>query len=103
MVTVGLLVRLEAKPGKEEEVAGLLASAVAMANNEAGTTVWLGVRFGPAAFGVFDAFPDDAARQAHLSANLGALEATAAKLCVAPATVEPADILAAKLPAGHAP
>jgi quinol monooxygenase YgiN len=98
VVTVGLLVRLEAKPGKEEEVARVLAAAVAMVNNEAGTPVWLGVRFGSATFGVFDAFPDDDARQAHLSANLGALEATAARLCVAAPTVEPVDVLAAKIP-----
>jgi quinol monooxygenase YgiN len=98
MVTVGLLVRLEAKPGREDEVASRLASAVAMVNNEAGTPVWLGVRFGPTAFGVLDAFPDDDARQAHLSANLGALQAAAAQLCVAPPTVEPFGVVAAKLP-----
>ncbi len=98
VVTVGLLVRLEAKPGREEEVATMLTSAVAMVNGEAETPVWLGVRFGLAAFGVFDAFPDDAARQAHLSRNLGALQAAAAELCVAAPTIEPADILAAKLP-----
>jgi quinol monooxygenase YgiN len=101
VVTVGLLVRLEARPGSEEEVARRLTSAVAVVNNEAGTPVWLGVRFGSTAFGVFDAFADDAARQAHLSAHLGALEATAAELCVAAPTVEPVDVLAAKLPGQH--
>ncbi|WP_261575405.1 hypothetical protein [Frankia gtarii] len=51
MVGVGLLIRLEAKPGREEDVAKLLTSAVAVVNDEAETPVWLGVRFGLAAFG----------------------------------------------------
>lgn len=98
MVTVGLLLRLEAKPGKEDEVAKLLASAIDKINKEEGTTAWFALRFGPASFGVFDAFPDDPARQVHLSANLGVLEATVGELFVAAPTVEPVDVLVAKLP-----
>ena len=91
------MIRLHAKPGSEETVARLLVSAIDTVNKEEGTIAWFGLRFDPADFGVFDAFPDDAARQAHLSANLGAVEALTDLLVSAP-TVEPADVLAAKLP-----
>ena len=59
MVKVGLLVRLEAKPGKEAEVGGFIEGAVALANREASTIAWFAVRLGPSTFGVFDVFPDD--------------------------------------------
>lgn len=98
MVTVGLLIRLEAKPGKEDEVAKQLAAAIDVVNKEEGTTAWFALRFGPASFGVFDAFPDDTARQVHLSDNLGAMQAAIGELVVAAPTVEPADVLVAKLP-----
>ena len=94
MVTVGLLLRLEAKPGKEDEVAKQLTSAIDKVNKEEGTTAWFALRFGPASFGVFDAFPDDTARQVHLSA----VQAAVGELFVTAPTVEPIDILIAKLP-----
>ena len=67
MVHVALLARLEAKPGKEDEVAALLKSALPLANAEPATTVWFALKLGPTTFGIFDAFPDDAGRQAHLA------------------------------------
>ena len=97
MVSVGLLIRLHAKSGNEEVVAQLVTSAVDTVNKEEGTVVWFALRFDQARFGVFDAFPDDDARQRHLGANLGAVEGLADLLVAAP-TVEPADVLAAKLP-----
>lgn len=63
MVTVALLVRLEAKPGNEQEVARLLENGLAMVEDEPGTTAWFAVRFGVRTFGIFDAFPDYAGRQ----------------------------------------
>ena len=98
MVTVGLLLRFEAKPGKEDAVAKLLASAIDKINKEEGTTAWFALRFGPASFGVYDAFPDDTARQVHISANLALLKAAGDELFVAAPTVEPVDVLVAKLP-----
>jgi len=100
MVSVGLLLRLHAKSGTEETVAQLLTAAVDAVNKEAGTVAWFALRFDQTRFGVFDAFPDDDARQAHLSANLGAVEAIADLLIDAP-TVEPVDLLATKLPGQH--
>lgn len=98
MVHVALLVRLEAKPGKEAEVAELLTGALPLANAEPATTVWFALRFGPTTFGVFDAFADDAGRQAHLAGQIAAaLMAKAPELLVQPPTIEQVDVLAAKL------
>jgi quinol monooxygenase YgiN len=66
MVTVGLLARMEARPGKEDAVRDLLTSALALAQEEAPTTVWFAIQMGPSSFGIFDAFADDSGRQAHL-------------------------------------
>lgn len=64
---VGLLVRLEARPGKETEVARFLAGALPLAEQELTTTEWFALRLGPSTFGIFDMFPDEDGRQAHLS------------------------------------
>jgi quinol monooxygenase YgiN len=98
MVHVALLARLEAKPGKESEVADLLKSALPLANAEPATTVWFALQLGPSTFGIFDAFPDDAGRQAHLAGQIAAaLMAKAPELLAQPPTIESVDILAAKL------
>src|SRR3954469_17166274 len=98
MVKVGLFARLEAKPGKEEEVAALLKSALPLANAEPATTVWFALILGPSTFRIFDAFPDNTARQAHLAGQIAAaLMAKAPVLLARAPTIEPVDILAAKL------
>ena len=71
MLTHALLVRLEALPGKEDELAEFLTDARSIVLAEPGTVAWFAVRFGPTSFGVFDAFPDDEARQAHLAGGVG--------------------------------
>jgi len=98
MVTAGLLVRIEAKPGKVAEVQALLNSVLTRVREEPGTVAWFGLRLGPTTFGVFDAFPDDAGRQAHLAANAEALQAQAPELFAGQPSIEYADVLAAKLP-----
>jgi len=99
MVRVGLLVRLQAKPGKEADVARFLESGLALANQEAATTVWFALRLGPATFGIFDAFPDDAGRKAHLGGPIAAaLMAKASELLAEPPQIEQVDVLAAKIP-----
>ena len=67
MVTVGLLVRLEAKPGKADEVAHFLEQALPQVEQEPATTAWFAIRLSPSTFGIFDAFPDNSGREAHLS------------------------------------
>lgn len=65
MTKLALFVRLEAKPGQEAALADFLASALPLVNAESGTTAWFALKFGPSTFGVFDAFADEAGRQAH--------------------------------------
>ena len=99
MVTVGLLVRLVAKAGKEAEVAGFLQGGLSLVEQEPATIAWFAIRLGPSEFGIFDAFPDDAGRQAHLAGRVAeALMAQAAELLEQPPAIEPVDVLAAKLP-----
>ncbi len=99
MLTVGLLVRLVAKPGKEAEVAGFLEGGLALVQEEPATIAWFAIRLGPSEFGIFDAFPDDAGRQAHLAGRVAeALMAQAAELFAQPPVIEPVDVIAAKLP-----
>jgi quinol monooxygenase YgiN len=98
MVTVGLLVRLEAKPDREEEVAEFLQGALPLVDQEPATTAWFAVRLGPSTFAIFDVFPDDAGRKAHLSgAVAAALLERAPELFAEPPAIEELDVLAAKL------
>jgi quinol monooxygenase YgiN len=93
-----LLARLEAKPGKEAAVRDLLVSAVALANQEARTTVWFALKLGPSTFGVFDAFADEEGRQAHLNGPIAqALKANAQEMFSKPPQIDPVEVLAAKL------
>lgn len=99
MVRVALLVRLEAKPGKEADVEQFLRGGLALVEAEPATTVWFGIRVGPSTFGIFDAFPDEAGRTAHLSGRVAAaLGEKASELLARPPTIEKVEVLAAKLP-----
>ncbi len=99
MVKTALFVRLEAKSGKEKEVESFLESGLPLVTEEPATTAWFGIRLGPTTFGIFDAFPDDAGRQAHLTGKVAAaLMAKADELFAKPPAIEKADVLAAKLP-----
>jgi quinol monooxygenase YgiN len=98
-VTVALLVKLEAKPGKEAEVEEFLLSGLPIVQEEPATLAWFGIRLGPSTFGIFDAFPDDAGRRAHLSGKVAAaLMAKAPELFATPPAIEKVDVLSAKLP-----
>ena len=99
MVSVALWVRLEAKPGKEAEVENFLKGGLAIVQEEPATTAWFAVRLGPSSFAIFDAFPDEAGRQAHLTGRVAAaLMAKAPDLLSQPPSIEKVDVLAAKLP-----
>jgi len=98
MVTVALLARLRAKPGKEEDVAAFLTSALPLAQAEPATTAWFALRFSKNEFGIFDAFPNDTGRKAHLNGPIAAaLMAKADELLSEPPTIEQVDLLASKL------
>ena len=99
MVTVALFVRLEAKPGKEAEVERFLRAGLPLVQDEPATTAWFGIRLGSSTFGIFDAFPNEAGRQAHLAGKVAAaLMAKAPELLAKPPVIEKVDVLAAKLP-----
>ena len=99
MVNVALLVRLEAKPGKESDVAKFLRDGLAIVDAEPATTAWFALQLGPSTFGIFDAFPNEAGRQAHLSGRVAAaLMARASELFSKPPSIEKVDVLASKLP-----
>ena len=99
MLKTALFVRLEAKPGKEQEIADFLRSALPLVNAEPTTTVWFGIQLGQSTFGIFDAFPDEAGRQAHLTGKVAAaLMAKASELFSQPPSIEKVDVLAEKLP-----
>ena len=97
-VKVGLLVRLEAKKGKEGEVEAFLKSGLALAQQERATTAWFAIKIGPTSYGIFDVFPDEPGRQAHLSGPIAAaLMAKADELLAKPPAIEKIEVLAAKL------
>jgi quinol monooxygenase YgiN len=99
MVRYALLARLQAKPGKEEEVATFLNGALPLAEGEPNTTVWFALRFSKSEFGIFDAFPDEAGRKAHLDGPIAkALMAKASELLAKPPSIEQVGVSAAKLP-----
>jgi len=99
MVTVALFVKLVAKPGKEADVENFLRGGVAVVAEEPATTAWFAIRINPSTFGIFDAFPDEAGREAHLAGRVAAaLMAKAPDLLAEPPVIEKIDVLAAKLP-----
>ncbi len=100
MVKKALFVRLEAKAGKEVEVEGFLRGGLPIVMEEQATITWFAIRLGPSTFGIFDAFPDENGRQAHLSGRVAsALMEKASELLAEPPVIEKAEVLAAKLPA----
>lgn len=97
MVSKALVVKLTAKDDTQDEVAAFLAGAVDLANQEAGTPVWLALRTDDSTFWVVDAFPGDAERQAHLDGPIAAaLMENAGRLLASPPEINPADVLASK-------
>ncbi|CAG2143582.1 hypothetical protein LMG31506_02858 [Cupriavidus yeoncheonensis] len=99
MVKVALWVPLEAVPGKEAEVERFLNDGLPLVQQEAGTTAWFALRLGPSRFGIFDAFPDEASRDAHLAGKVAAaLIARAPDLFVGAPPIQKIEVLAAKLP-----
>jgi len=99
MLTLGLFARLEAKPGREEDLAAFLMQGLELANQEKTTIVWFAMRLGPTTFAIFDAFQDEAGRQNHLNGPIAAaLMTQAPNLLAAPPAIERVDVLGAKLP-----
>jgi len=99
MLKLSLFVRLEAKPGKENEVADFLQQGLQLANQEATTPLWFALRLGPSTFAIFDAFENEAGRQTHLNGPIAkALMDNASRLLATPPVIERVEVLGAKLP-----
>ncbi len=99
MVKTALFVRLDAKPGKEADVEEFLRGGLPVVMEEPATIAWFAIRLGPSSFGIFDAFPDEAGRQAHLTGRVAAaLMEKASDMLAKPPAIEKIDVLAAKLP-----
>ncbi len=97
MEKFALLARVEAKPGKEQEVAAFLKSALPLAQAEADTLRWYGLQIGPSTFGIFDTFETEDGRTAHLQGEIAkALMANAAELLSKDPVIEFVDLLAVK-------
>ncbi len=104
MIKLALFARLEAKPGKEAAVADLLATGLALAREEETTPIWFALRLSPSTFGVFDAFHDEAGRQAHLAGPIAqALMAKGPELFSSPPSIEPIEVLGLKNKAAMQP
>lgn len=99
MVTVGLWVPLEAKPDKVDAVRQFLEGGRPIVNEEPATTAWFAVQLGPTSFAIFDVFPDDAGRQAHLAGKVAAaLMAQAPDLFATAPQINQLGVIAEKLP-----
>ena len=99
MIRTGLFVRMEAKPGKGDEVETFLRGGRDLVEEEPNTIAWFALRMGPTTFGIFDVFPDDASREAHLSGKVAlALMEKAPDLFVVKPMIEKFDVFAVKLP-----
>jgi quinol monooxygenase YgiN len=99
MVTTGLMVTLEAKAGKEEELASFLEDALPLVQEEPATIAWFAFRADASSFAIVDVFPDEAGRQAHLEGAVAkALSERASELLAEPPRLGQVEVLAAKVP-----
>ena len=97
MEKFALLARVEAKPGKENEVLAFLKSALPLAQADPDTVRWYALQIGPSTFGVFDTFETESGRQAHLAGRIAeALMANASALLSKPPVIELVDLIAVK-------
>jgi len=99
MPKLAIWAQMEAKAGKEQEVAEFLKSAQALAEKEAGTITWYAIRLGGSGFGIFDTFADEKGREAHLTGEIAkALFERSQELFAKEPTVHKVELLAAKVP-----
>ena len=98
-VRTALWVRLDAKPGQEAAVARFLEGGLPIVEEEPATITWYAIKLGPSTFGIFDTFPDEQGREAHLAGRVAAaLMAKAPELLAGAPSIQKLEVLAAKLP-----
>ena len=97
MSRVSIWAQLQAKPGKEKELAEFLKSAQPLAERERATLSWYAIKMGPGKYAIFDTFADDQGRDAHLNGEIAkALFARAGELLAKPPEIAKPEILAVK-------
>ena len=96
-VTLGLVAFLKAQPGKGDDLAAFLRSGREIAERERGTVTWYAFKVDDTAYGIFDTFETEEARQAHLNGEIPqALGEVGADLLSSDPDIRLVDILAVK-------
>jgi quinol monooxygenase YgiN len=99
MANFALVVKMVAKPGKEEQLRAFLTGAEPLARAETFTPVWFALRSSKDVFYIVDAFASEADRDKHLGGQIAqALMAKAGELLAQAPSIEKAEVLARKLP-----
>jgi len=97
MIKLAILARVQAKPGKENDVEKFLNDAIDLAHGEDQTIHWFAFKIDHATFGVFDTFESEAGREAHLHGKIAsALAANVSLLLTSAPVLEKVTVLASK-------
>jgi quinol monooxygenase YgiN len=96
-VTLGVLALLEARPGKDADLAAFLESGRAIAAAEEGTVTWYAFKLEDSTYGIFDTFESEDARNAHLGGEIPrALAQVGPDLLAKDPEIHQVDVLAVK-------
>ncbi len=102
--TIGLLVIMKAKPGKEQDVKNFLLGGLSLVLQEPQTVSWFAFQIDERTFGIYDTFEVEEGRQAHLSGEVAkALLANASNLLEnfdAQTSIQPINVIASNHKAG---
>jgi quinol monooxygenase YgiN len=97
MIKAGILLKVEAKAGKEQDVADFLKGALTFVEQEPETINWYSFKVNENTFGIFDTFPGEDGRKAHLAGKVAEeLMKHAPDLLASSPVIEFVDILASK-------
>ncbi len=98
MVKFALYAHMKAKPGKEQEVAEFLKTALPLVQAEEGTVDWFALDEDHAGtYSIFDTFETEEARDAHLNGKVAeALMAKADELFSEPPQIHKVKVLTSK-------
>lgn len=92
-----LHIRLEARKGREAEVEQLVLGILGHVQQEPNTRPWFGTRLSKTVFEIFETFPNESGRRAHLSGEGAALLMRQSNdLLVRPAKITRLDVIGAK-------
>ncbi|HWG00517.1 MAG TPA: antibiotic biosynthesis monooxygenase [Trebonia sp.] len=96
-ISLGILVQLEAAPGKAGKLADFLRAGRELAVAERGTVTWYAFKISETRYGIFDTFETDEARQAHLNGEIPrALGQVAPDLLAGEPEISTVDVIAVK-------